>query len=165
MNWLKENWFKIGIVAFFAVMSFVLIYYFFFYIPERDMLADLRVKQVGYLQLSSQQRIREDKERAEKNERIPTLLDTYSEPKFTYSEKMDACLYERVYTSFSFSTGKSIISFELRNLNSNEIIMSYTGLPNDSLDLKMQQSNIKKVAELLRSGKTIEEARKELADE
>ena len=119
MTFLKQNWFKAGLVLGVALVGISVAYYFFFFIPTKERAEAIRIKEKECTNLG-QERYKQDT----KDEFVTVTVNIYK-----YNKQLDSCFYLIEYNSV-FTSNHEII-----DLKTNVRIANYyevKGSPTDS---------------------------------
>jgi hypothetical protein len=97
MNWIKQNWFKLGILLLlFAVVLLGFFYFFFSWIPAHKAISALK----------NQEQCRIVGEKAFKADADIYGSTHMIEPQYTFNEKLNTCIYSSGYSFENSSSGK-----------------------------------------------------------
>ncbi len=138
-NWLKNNWFKLGILVVFLIFVFSLFYYFVVFIPQKEKVKTEQLTQEKYLE--QQEKCREAGIKAYKEDALRYGANNMLEPKYVYNKNLNLCLYSGGYINEDLSSGqcgdiikhscKSYWERWVKNSFTNESIISVVNFTNE----------------------------------
>ena len=103
-NFLKNNWFKMGILIVFLLVAFSLLYYFAIFIPQKEKVKTEQLTQEKYLE--QQEKCREAGVKAYKEDSLRYGANNMVEPKYVYNKNLNLCLYSGGYSQENLSSGQ-----------------------------------------------------------
>lgn len=118
MTWLKENWFKLGIIVASILIGGSFLYYFFSFLPAKQRAETIQAKEKECTQLG-QEKYGQDA----KNE-----FNIITNNLYKYNRRLDSCFYMIEYTSIGGN------NYEIIDLKTNAKIAYYftvKGFPMD----------------------------------
>ena len=97
MNWIKENWFKAGLLAAIIVVALSMTYYYVIFLPQKETIELAQEKQQQLLR--NQEKCRETGTKAynDYKQNNPFYASSFSDPEFYFNETLQLCLYSGGY--------------------------------------------------------------------